>query len=177
MKLEYRLFEEDFLAFQLFTVSKSERVMKKKRNAWILLTAGSFLVALLCYWSDNLVMTIYFGLVGAACGLFYPKYFKWRLQKHYKEYIRENYSKRFDEPTKMEITQDYILSESKTGEGKIKTSEIEGVNETQEHFFIQLSKGISLIVPKKEVESTTSLRDQFKSVGLPIRDEKDWGWK
>jgi hypothetical protein len=77
----------------------------------------------------------------------------------------------------MEITQDYILSESKTGEGKIKTSEIEGVNETQEHFFIQLSKGISLIVPKKEVESTTSLRDQFKSVGLPIRDEKDWVWK
>ena len=90
MTLEIKINEQDFLDFQLFTASKSDRINKKKRNGWILLTLGSTVVALFFYLNQNIAMTIYFGLVAIACGLFYPRYFKWRYKKHYKTYIREN---------------------------------------------------------------------------------------
>ena len=36
MTIEYKIEEQDFLDFQLFTASKSDRINKKKRNGWVL---------------------------------------------------------------------------------------------------------------------------------------------
>lgn len=177
MTLEYKIDEQDFLDFQLFTASKSDRINKKKRNGWILLTIGSIVVALYFYLNENVAMTIYFGLVAIACGLFYPKYFKWKYKKHYKTYIKENYSKRFGQIEALEINNDYIFSKDKTGEGKINISEIERVDETDNHFFLKISTGLSLIIPKKELENVDELRENFKEIGLTVNNETNWTWK
>ena len=177
MKLDYKIDEQDFLDFQLFTASKSDRINKKKRNGWILLTAGSIVIALYFYLNGNSTMTIYFGLVALACGLFYPKYFKWRYKNHYKTYIKENYSKRFGQIESLEISSDYIFSKDKTGEGKINLSEIERVDETDNHFFLKISTGLSLLIPKNELVSINELREKFKEIGLSINDETKRTWK
>lgn len=177
MTLEYKIDEQDFLDFQLFTASKSDRINKKKRNGWILLTIGSIVVALYFYLNENVAMTIYFGLVAIACGLFYPKYFKWKYKKHYKPYIKENYSKRFGQIEALEINNDYIFSKDKTGEGKINISEIERVDETDNHFFLKISTGLSLIIPKKELENVDELRENFKEIRLTVNNETNWTWK
>ena len=177
MTLEYKINEQDFLDFQLFTASKSDRINKKKRNGWILLTIGSIVIALYFYLSENTAMTIYFGLVAIVCGLFYPKYFKWRYKKHYKTYIKENYSKRFGQVESLEINSDYIFSKDKTGEGKINLSEIERVDETDNHFFLKISTGMSLLIPKSELGNVDKLRKKFKEIGLIINDETKWTWK
>jgi hypothetical protein len=177
MTLEYKIDEQDFLDFQLFTASKSDRINKKKRNGWILLTIGSIVVALYFYLNENVAMTIYFGLVAIACGLFYPKYFKWKYKKHYKTYIKENYSKRYGQIEALEINNDYIFSKDKTGEGKINISEIERVDETDNHFFLKISTGLSLIIPKKELENVDELRENFKEIRLTVNNETNWTWK
>ena len=171
MKLDYKIDEQDFLDFQLFTASKSHRINKKKRNGWIFLTAGSIVIALYFYLNGNSTMTIYFGLVALACGIFYPKYFKWRYKNHYKTYIKENYSKRFGQIESLEISSNYIFSKDKTGEGKINLSEIERVDETDNHFFLKISTGLSLLIPKNELVSINELREKFKEIGLSINDE------
>ena len=177
MTLEYKIDEQDFLDFQLFTASKSDRINKKKRNGWILLTVGSIAVALSFYLKENIAMTIYFGLVALACGFFYPKYFKWRYKKHYKTYIKENYSKRFGQVETLEISNDWIFSKDKTGEGKINLSEIDRIDETDNHFFLKISTGLSLLIPKTELRSVDGLRDKFKEIGLTVNDETNWSWK
>jgi hypothetical protein len=177
MTLEYKINEQDFLDFQLFTASKSDRINKKKRNGWILLTLGSIVIAFYFFLSENIAMTIYFGLVAIVCGLFYPKYFKWRYKKHYKTYIQENYSKRFGQIEYLEINSDYIFSKDKTGEGKINLSEIERVDETDNHFFLKISTGMSLLIPKSELGNIDKLREKFKEIGLIINDETKWSWK
>jgi len=177
MTLEYKINEQDFLDFQLFTASKSDRINKKKRNGWILLTVGSIVVAFYFYLNQNNPMTIYFGLVAIAIGVFYPKYFKWRYKKHYKTYIKENYSKRFGQVAILEINNDSIFSKDKTGEGKINLSEIEKIDETANHFFLKISTGVSLLIPKKELKSIDELREKFKDVGLTVLDETNWNWK
>ena len=177
MTIEYKIEEQDFLEFQLFTASKSDRINKKKRNGWVLLTAGSFIVAFYFYLNKNTAMTIYFGIVALACGLFYPKYFKWRYKKHYKAFIKENYSKRFGQIESLEINGDYIFSKDKTGEGKINLNEIERVDETDNHFFLKISTGLSLLIPKGELVNIEELREKFKEIGVIVNDETKWTWK
>lgn len=177
MILEYKIEEQDFLDFQLFTASKSDRINKKKRNGWILLTMGSVVMALYFYLNENVAMTIYFGLVAIACGLFYPKYFRWRYKNHYKTYIQENYSKRFGQVETLEINNDWIFSKDKTGEGKINISEIERVDETNNHFFLKISTGLSMLIPKKQLENVDELRENFEEIGLTVNNETNWTWK
>lgn len=177
MTLQYKIYEQDFLDFQLFTTSKSDRINEKKRNGWILLTLGSIIVAFYFYLNQNIPMAIYSGLIAIATGVFYPKYFKWRYKKHYKTYIKENYSKRFGQVETLEIHSDSIFSKDKTGEAKINLSEIERIDETANHFFLIISTGISLLIPKKELKSVEELREKFKDIGLTVKDETNWTWK
>jgi len=175
MKIEYKIEENDFLDYQLFTASKSKRTMKKKRNGWILLTVASIILGIYFYFQNNIAMTIYFGLIAIICGLFYPKYFNWRYKKHYKNYIKENYQKRFGEIEIIEISKEYICSKDKTGEGKIKLKEIDEVSETKNHFLLKISTGMSLIIPKREIENLDIIKNKFDEIGLKIIDELELG--
>ncbi len=164
------------MIFLIFTASKSERIMKKKKNGWILLTVGSLILGICFYMQDNIAMTIYFGLTTIICGLFYPKYFKWRYEKHYKNYVNENYQKRFGEIAKLEITEEYIYSKDKTGEGKIKLKEIDEINETKNHFLLKISTGMSLIIPKREIDNIDLLKNELTAFRLKINNELNWEW-
>ena len=177
MILEYKLKEQDFLEFQLFTASKSERINKKKRKGWIMLTLSSIVVACFFFLNENMTMTIYFGVVAIATVLFYPTYFKWRYKKHYKGYIRENYSKRFGELQTLEINEHSLISKDKISEGKINLKEIEQIDETANHFFLKISTGMTLLIPKEEISGLDRLRGQFKELGFTINDEVNWKWK
>lgn len=177
MILEFKIKQQDFLDFQLFTASKSERINKKKRKEWVLLTVGSILVGIYFYLNHNSVMAVYFWLVAIICGLFYPRYFKWRYKKHYKTYIQENYSKRFGQLETIEIKDNAIFSKDKIGEGKINLSEIERIDETDKHFFIKISSGMSLIIPKGEINGPDNLRQKFQELGITLNVEINWDWK
>ena len=177
MEIEYKIEENDFLDFQLFTASKSKRIMKKKKKGWILLTIAFLVLGIYFYFQNNIAMTIYFGVIAIICGLFYPKYFNWRYKKHYKNYIKENYKKRFGEIENLKITKEYIYSKDKTGEGKIILKEIEEVNETKDHFLLKISTGMSLIIPKREMDNPDIIKNKFNEIGLKIIDELNWEWK
>lgn len=177
MTIEYQINEQDFLDFQLFTASQSDRINKKKKNGWILLTVGSIIISIYFYLNQDITLSIYFGLIALACGFFYPRYFRWRYKKHYKTYIKENYSKRFGQTEYLEINSDSIYSKDKTGEGKINISEIEKVDETNKHFFLKISTGLSLIIPKDGLENSDDLRTKFESLGLIVNNMINWEWK
>jgi hypothetical protein len=165
MEIKYKIEESDFLDFQLFKASKSERIRKKKKNGWIFLTVASCTLAIYFYMQDDLNLTIYFGLITIICGFFYPRYFRWRYKKHFKSYIKENYQKQFGEIAIMEITEEYIY-----------LKEIDEINETKKHFLLEVSTGMSLIVPKREINNIDLLRNELTEFGLKINDELNWEW-
>ena len=177
MIVEFRIEETDFLDFQLFTASKSERINRKKRNGWAAITLGSLVIAAYFYLNQDNALAMYFGLVAVASAIFYPKYFIWRYKSHYTTYIRENYSKRFGQLERMEISTDFIVFSDKTGEGKVKLSEIETVNETARHFFIAISTGGSIIIPKSQLDNPAALKATFTGLGLNVKDETNWRWR
>lgn len=177
MKLEFKINEQDFLDFQLFTASKSEKINWKKKNGWISYTAGSIALACYFYLNENNAMMVYFGLVGIVSGIFYPTYFRWRYKKHYQAHIREHYSKRFGQVETLEINNDWMITADNVSEGKIKLSEIERIDETNNHFFLKISSGHSLLIPKRELENIETVREKFKDIGFHVNDERKWAWK
>jgi hypothetical protein len=177
MKLTFKIIEQDFIDFQLFSASQSDRIKKKLRNGWVLLTVGAVVLSVYFYFNGDLKSTIYFGLIALLCGLFYPKYFVWRYKKHFKNHIKENYSKRFDEVETIEFQSESISYADRIGEGSIKISEVEEVNETDKHLFIKLSIGHSLIIPKRDIDELDKLTDKIKSLGIDIKKVVNNNWK
>lgn len=178
MTFEYTVEESDYLDFQLYAASTSDRIRKKEMNGRIFLTLGAVVAGLYFFYQQHHIpMAIYCGFFAVATALFYPRYFRWRYKKHYQTHIRELYAKRFGTHCFLEINEDSILAKDKTGEGKLSLSEIEQVNETQNHFFMKVSTGISLIIPKRELTDVSELRNMFKEVGLTVNDETNWTWK
>ena len=177
MEITYKLEEKDLLDFQLFTASTSQRIAKKKRNGHILVTISFLFLGIYFYLANNTPMSIYFVVISIVFGVFYPKYFNWRYKKHYKDHVKETYQKLFGEEVKLNFTEDYIYSEDKTGQGKIKLHEVEDVNETPNHFFLNISTRVTLIIPKRELDDIDSLRAILKAIGLKVNDQLDWKWK
>jgi len=177
MEFIYKLESIDFLQYQLFTASKSKRIIKKKMYGWLVFTLAASIFALYCYFNNSTALAIYFGVIAAVWGLFYPKYFSWKYYKHYKSFINENYKNRFGKTTTVSFSKDYIIATDDTGEGKIKTREIINVNETSQHLFITFLSGASLIIPKRELTNFNELKNGLIKIGCSINNELSWAWK
>lgn len=70
MKFEYKIEKDDFVDFQLFTASKSERIHRRKRNTWFFLTLSAVIATVYFYANQNNVMTVYFGVVSVLSVFF-----------------------------------------------------------------------------------------------------------
>lgn len=176
MKFEYKIELSDFLEFQLFNASRDPIIQKRKIKGWILLSIACALLAVFSFFSDALFLSIYFVALAIVVAFFYPKYFNWRYKKQYGNFILRNYSKSFGEIASLEITDQYLLSEDKIENKKIKISEIENISETANHFFLKTTSGMTFILPKREFPIGIDLRKKFAEIKVPIQDELDWKW-
>ncbi|MDR2009904.1 MAG: YcxB family protein [Bacteroidales bacterium] len=177
MIIEFKTSEQDFLDFQLFTASQSDRIKRKMINGWIFLTLILGIISACFYFKYNIIMAVYFGIAAIVSGLFYPMYFRWRYKKHYKTYIKENYSNRFEKTEYIEIKDEAIFMKDSTGEATLNISEIDKVDETEKHFFIKIKAGTYLIIPKYKIQNPDEVRDKFESLGFTVNKITNIKWK
>jgi len=176
MKLNYKIDEIDFLTFQLYTCSKSERIQKKKKKNHILLSAGFFLAAIWFYIIDLQLTAICSFIYAVFTALFYPRFFNKKHKKHYQSYIREHYAQRFGTTEELEFNNKTIASKDKVGEGYINLDHVELINEIESHYFIKISTGQSIIIPKKQISNNQEFKTHLKSLGLKINNDTNWKW-
>lgn len=177
MKLNYPLYDYDFLNYQLYVASKSDRINKNLKKNWLILTVGFFLAALYFYSENHIPMVLYFGFVSILFGAFYPYYFRWKHKRHYKKHISENYKNRFGHNQLIDVGTDEIFCKDFSSEGKINISAIVGVDETTEYFFLNLTTGMSLIIPKDRLNNTDDLRNELIKRGLSVFNYSVGKWK
>ena len=176
MQYKYLLHEQDYIDFQLYSASKSEDIRRKKRNGWIGLTVAFGIVALLSFFAGMIPHTVGWSIAAVMVLIFYPMYFMWRYKRHFENYTRKSHKNRFGESVILEVHSDHIFTKDRTGEGKIYISAIDQVNETSKHFFVQISSGMTLILPKENINSE-QLKEEFKALNIPIYQELSWKWK
>jgi len=177
MTLRYTLQEEDFITFQLYTASKSERINKKRRKSWLFTTIFFASLSFMFFIADIELLSTYFGVATGLSLIFYPFYSSWRYKKHYTSYVRENYQSRVEREAMLTIDSEFIHHADETGEGKVKITEVCEFAETEHHAFVKLASGVGFIIPKTAIYNLEKLRTHFSDLGIPLNQELDWKWK
>ena len=180
MKTDIDYTEQDLLDCQLFIASKSEIVKRTRRVTFMRVTGLCFFCAVVFFIGESKLLMYYCIAMGIISLLFYPTYQRRFYKRHYNKFVANKYKSLTDLDYRIEITSDAILTTSKLGDGNIKTSQIEDITETNIYFFLKLSTGDTLTLPKRSF-NTQDLNEQLVSIAaannFSVNRELDWQWK
>jgi hypothetical protein len=181
MTIEYTLDKVDFLTFQLYSASKSERIRKIRTRNKMMLPLVYLGISIILYFIESIELAIIIFLSGLLWILIYPFYDRRKYVKHYEKYILEIYKNRLGKPENLKFEGDYVHSSDFTGETKMYLSELEELNEISDYYYLKFNSGVSLIIPKRKVDNIESL-DQFLNelatrLGIKHNIELNWRWK
>mgnify|MGYP006306540257 CR=1 FL=1 len=172
--------KEDYLRYQLFTASKSKRIKNKRIRTWILLTISFLVLGLALRQNTNKYLSYYFIGFSIITLIFYPFYQRRQYKKHYEKHINENYKNRIGIESKLGFADGFIVSIGDNQEGKIKITEIQGINEITDNLFIKIKSGESVIVPARFSgynKLKKQLNDLIEPLGIAWNNQFDWKWK
>jgi hypothetical protein len=183
MKIEYKLDENHYLTYQLYTASVSKVLLKKRKRNKIILPVLYLLFAamiLLVYRKFN--WSIYFLIITAILWYcYYPKWEKRRYIRYYKNFIKEEFGNRFNKIITVEIEDEYLLATDDGSETKISTKELEKVTELSTIVLIKLKNGTSIIFPKDKMGNIEEVIIRIKKLAdhlnIPYTTDLNWEWK
>ena len=174
MILRFKIEQNDFLAFQLYTVSQSPSVLKTRRRGQIFTTFAALLLTLNLFVTGSQIAGSVLLLVSVITYVFYPKFHRWRLKLHFIRYSKKNYGDHFGQEEVLEIHSNHIISKNRTGEGTILASELELLTEIPGYYFLKMKNGSSIILPKRAIEESEKMIVEFKKIGVPFEQKLNW---
>jgi hypothetical protein len=175
-----KLDKEDFLRYQLFTVSQSKRLKNQRKRTWILLTLSFLLLGLALRLSIDKSLSYWFFGLSAFTLIFYPFYQKVQYKKHYEKHIKENYKNKIGIESELSFEDGYLINKSDSQEGKLKLTEIQEINEIADNLFIKIKTGESIVIPSRFGEYNKlkdELIDLISHLGVEWNKHLDWKWK
>lgn len=181
MKLEYALNEEDYIRYQLFIASRSERVARNRRSMWLLFPVVYGIIGVGSMMQANMVRAILFWALAAIWLIFYPVWFRRRYERHYKNHVRELYKDHIGSTVVLELGPNEIVATDEGSEVKIKLSELEAIFEIPSLFILRLRAGSSFLVPLDRVAGPDALRNYLvslsKDMNISFTQLPDWRWR
>lgn len=142
------LTENDHIMFQLYEASTNPLKIKLRRKSFFILLALSLLVIGYGYLKDE-VFLIYYGLFCTFLVICFGNiYLRWRNKRHYSRHVKNNSNGQSEQAVQIEISKEQIRLIDKVSDSYVKISEIRSVNEIKDYYFLKLSTGPNLIIPK-----------------------------
>ncbi len=179
-KFVIKLDETDYLTYQLYAASKSERIKKNRRLSWIRYTVLWLFFAFLFHLSGEyrirniLLLTALFFLI------FLPSIIRKSYEEHYLKNVREHYKNLFGAESEVWFDNEFLFDSDPYSFTKIKLTAMEQINEIPSHIFIKLKGGKSMIVPKAQI-ALEKFKQELQAIAnrlnIPWNVEPDWKWK
>jgi len=182
MTIDYKIDETDFLTYQLYVASKSDRIKKKRLRNKVIVSLIYVVFGLLCYFFEGQIsIVIIFFIIGLLWFFIYPLWERRHYVKHYQGFIKENYKDVLGRIATLEFNNEYILTKDNGSESKVSTTELAEINEIPTAIFVRLKSGQSLILPKDKIDNIDDVIIRLKELAnyLKIKysiDDK-WEWK
>ena len=181
MKIDYTLDREDFLEFQLFAASKSERIIKSRKNSRIRLPIVYLILGVILFFLTDLTFALIFLSIGLIWYLFHPYFMRKRYVRHFGKYIDETLNNRFGKTVSLTFGDDFIQEIDYMGESILKKKEIIEINEIKDYVYLKFSSGESLIVPKNKINNLQEFSNQIKLIAsdlsISYNIDLNWKWK
>lgn len=178
MTYSFTLSEDDFLQYQLYTVSKSTRIKRRKQRMWVIAPILFVLLGLLAAYQGK-TLYIFYGISAIIWTIFYPYFFSLTYKRHFKKHIKEYYLNKVDKEISIYFSKDSFYSKDSTSEAKISLDELAEINEIANQIFLVTNSGDSLIIPKN-MGNFDSLLLELKNVqlnyGISWNQNFDWKW-
>lgn len=181
MTLHYTLEENDFVTYQLYAASVSERIRKKRKRARIGVALFYLAGALFLSTLGAFVIGSVFLAVSLGWFFLYPIWERRRYVRHYTTYVKDYCMSRVGKEISMEIADDYLYVKSATVESRVHNSEIEQLAEIPTLFILQLKGGQAFLLPKHKMADREDISARLKSladhlgIGYVLLDQ--WEWK
>lgn len=170
MNLKFKLSENDYLAFHLFSASQSPAIARKRWNT--IVNIGIIGIVLFFF-------SLIFGVEDFMGGLtiitlvllFYPFYTIFEEKRSYRNYIRANYKNRIDQLITLEFSKETIMTTTPVSKSQVQITEINQIFENKQHIFIQLKSGECMIVPKYQLSNTKEFKAFLKTLSENLNVE------
>lgn len=181
MTINYKIDENDFLAYQLLAASKSDRIRKKRQRSKVTVLSIYAALGLLFFYQEEIFLTIVLFLIGLLWFFIYPIRERNRYVKHYQGFIKENYQGRLGRIANLELSNDHIIAKDNGNESKILTTELEEINEISTAIFVRLKGGQSIILPKEKIINIDNVKIFLKELAANLKIkyhvDENWKWK
>lgn len=179
MEFEFKINEEDFLTFQLYNASKSEKIKKNRKRSRSTISILYLIVTVIFLLLQNYTMAFGFFLISILWFVFYPMYERKKYVRQFKRYVAENFQESFAKISKVQIKDGIWYTKNEDKESQFALGDIGEVNETGGYFFIKLKSGYVLIIPKREINEgqlRTILKDYALKHTFVYNKELNWEW-
>ncbi len=174
----FRLSEDDFLVYTLYSASESKMVRRRRmRMRWLVSALYTGMGAWLSLAREVRVGGLVFAAFGLLWLLFYPRYSAWRYKKVYRRIVRGETKDRVNKTYEMELGQEQLLVRNELSESKISYSGIGEVVVLSGHFLLMLREKSGLVVPRRDVPEPAAFLDFFRGKSVAVLQREDWRWK
>ena len=98
----------------------------------------------------------------------------------YLKFIQANYKSRIGVISEIGFEDGFIISKDKSGEEKVRLTEIEFIYEIKDNLFIRMKNGETMAIPSKMLNYTDFKDDLGKLIsdlGIVWEVELDWKWR
>ncbi len=181
MQIEFMLHENDYVTYQLYEASKSERLKKERRQGKIITPLTFFIIGLLFLKTEGILFACIFTAIGIMWMLYYSYNYKQKLYLHYKQYVHEVFKNRYGQICTFEFNHDFICEKTEVSECRYAATQIETINEIPRHILIKLKSGGSCIIPKDKMAQPELLRENLKELAaflhIDYNMQLDWKWQ
>ena len=180
--ISYNLEPADYLTYQLFMASKSKQIRTKRRRNWLLIPCIYIIFAALAfYFGKQKNIALVFSILAGSWLIIYPFYTRWIYKDKFKKAIIKNNKEIFGKVISLKIDGDKFIINDTINKKTNLLSEITVIQEISSHFFVKLSKGSSIIIPKQDStkikEVNTFIFELSKSSRIKVSKELDWKWR
>jgi len=171
------LTENDRIMFQLYEASTNPIKIKARKKTLFILAGLSLLVIFHGY-LKNETSQMYYGLFCMFLVLCFGNiYLRWLYKRHYSKHVKNNSNGQPDETVQIEISNDQIRMIDKVSDSSVRISEITLVNEIKDYYFLKLSTGPHLIIPKIVPSLNNEVNEMIKNQNIQYAVQLDWKWR
>ena len=181
MLLNYPLREEDFLTYQLYIASQSDRIRKRRIKDKLVLPIIYAVLGGIFLYMDDPILGFSFIAFGVLWFFIYPLWERKRYVQHYRDFINEHYKERLDKEAYLEIGDDFFITKDEASEGKVATTQIKEIVELPDLILVILYGGVSFLIPKNRLDTIDEVIEKLKHIAnnlkIPYALKSSWQWR
>lgn len=171
------LSETDYITFQLYEASTNFLKRKSRRKSFFILLALGMMIIISGYLDEKGFM-MYYGIFFSLLIVFFGNAFqRWYHKRHYVRHVKNTRKSQSEEIVQLEFKGDHINVKDRVANSIVKISEITQVDEIGTHYFLKVSTGQYLMIPKTNDALNREVSRMINDFKIPHVVDLNWKWR